>query len=80
MKYTIRSTLFQSDTVDRIIEVMWVVEDQQIRVVLDQHWAASAAGDLEKEHDIYDDDVVDYPQSGERILSRHTRCSRTSPI
>ncbi|HZD81888.1 MAG TPA: hypothetical protein VE076_03330, partial [Nitrososphaeraceae archaeon] len=24
----------------------------------DQHWAASATGDLEREHDIYDDHVV----------------------
>jgi hypothetical protein len=39
------------------------VEDQQIRAALDQHWAASVAGDLEREHDIYDDHiVVDYPQ------------------
>jgi ketosteroid isomerase-like protein len=49
------------------------MEDQQIRAALDQHWAASAAGDLEKEHEIYDDDVVvDYPQSKERIFSRHS--------
>jgi ketosteroid isomerase-like protein len=47
------------------------MDEQQIRAALDKHWAASAAGDLEKEHDIYDDDVVvDYPQSGERIISR----------
>jgi ketosteroid isomerase-like protein len=48
------------------------MKDTQIRAALDEHWAASATGDLEKEHDIYDDDVVvDYPQSGERIISRH---------
>ena len=51
---------------------VWAMEDQQIRATLDEHWAASAAGDLEKEHEIYDDDVVvDYPQSKERIFSRH---------
>jgi SnoaL-like domain len=51
---------------------MQTMENQQIRETLDEHWAASAAGDLEKEHDIYDDDVIlDYPQSGERIVSRH---------
>ena len=51
---------------------MYTMKDTQIRAALDEHWAASAAGDLEKEHDIYDDDVVvDYPQSGERIISRH---------
>ena len=80
MKYRVNldeisSTIFQSDIVNRFIEAVWAVwamEDQQIRVALDKHWAASAAGDLEKEHDIYDDDVVvDYPQSGERIISRH---------
>ncbi len=50
---------------------MLVMEDQQIQAALDQHWAASAAGDLEREHDIYDDHVVvDYPQSRERIVSR----------
>ncbi|MGB8937833.1 MAG: nuclear transport factor 2 family protein [Candidatus Nitrosopolaris sp.] len=67
--------LFRGDIVDRIIETMQTMEtmeNQQIRVALDKHWAASSAGDLEKEHDIYDDDVVvDYPQSGERIFSRH---------
>lgn len=47
------------------------MEDQQIRAALDQHWAASAAGDLEKEREIYDGVVVDYPQSKERIFSRH---------
>ena len=47
------------------------MKDQQIRAVLDEHWAASAAGDLEKEHDIYADNVVvDYPQSMERISGR----------
>ncbi|MFZ0222497.1 MAG: nuclear transport factor 2 family protein [Candidatus Nitrosopolaris sp.] len=54
------------------METMETMENQQIRVALDKHWAAPAAGDVEKEHDIYDDDVVvDYPQSGERIISRH---------
>jgi hypothetical protein len=51
---------------------METLVNQQIRVALDKHWSASAAGDIEKEHDIYDDEVVvDYPQSGERIISRH---------
>ena len=50
---------------------MLAVEDQQIRAALDQHWAASVAGDLEREHDIYDDHVVvDYPPSREHIVSR----------
>lgn len=47
------------------------MQDETLRAALDAHWQASAAGDLEAEHDIYDDDVVcEYPQSGERILGR----------
>ncbi len=47
------------------------MQDEQIREALNEHWQASAAGDLEAEHDIYADDAVcDYPQSGERILGR----------
>ena len=47
------------------------VEDQKIREAIDRHWSASAAGDLETEHDIYHDDAIcDYPQSGERIHGR----------
>ena len=45
--------------------------EQANRAALDQHWAASASGDQNKEHDIYADDAVcDYPQSGERIHGR----------
>ena len=44
---------------------------EQIREELDAHWQASATGDADAEHDIYDDDAIcDYPQSGERILGR----------
>ncbi|WP_233843392.1 nuclear transport factor 2 family protein [Dyella sp. 2HG41-7] len=44
---------------------------QKIRMVIDQHWAASAAGDQLKEHEIYHDDVIcEYPQSGEVIHGR----------
>ncbi len=44
---------------------------EEIRTALDRHWSASAAGDLETEHDIYSDDAIcDYPQSGERIRGR----------
>ena len=46
--------------------------DQDNEAALKQHWAASASGDLETEHNIYDDNVLcEYPQSGERIRSRH---------
>ena len=45
---------------------------QDIRTAIDQHWAASAAGDQVAEHDIYHDDAVcEYPQSGEIIRGRH---------
>jgi ketosteroid isomerase-like protein len=45
--------------------------EEQIREALNAHWRASAAGDVNAEHDIYEDDAIcDYPQSGERILGR----------
>lgn len=47
------------------------MNDQQARALLEQHWSASASGDLEIEHSIYDDNVLcEYPQSGERIHGR----------
>ncbi len=47
------------------------MDEQDNRAALNQHWAASASGDLNAEHDIYADDAIcDYPQSGERILGR----------
>ena len=47
------------------------MEEQEIRAALNRHWAASASGDQNTEHEIYTDDAVcDYPQSGERILGR----------
>jgi hypothetical protein len=40
----------------------------QIEAALRQHWAASASGNQDLEHEIYDDHAIcDYPQSGERI-------------
>ncbi len=45
--------------------------EQENRTALDRHWAASASGDQNAEHDIYaDDSICDYPQSGERIRGR----------
>ena len=47
------------------------IEEAQIRESLDLHWHASAAGDVNAEHDIYHDNAIcDYPQSGERIFGR----------
>lgn len=48
------------------------MEEEQILAALNAHWQASAAGDINAEHDIYDDDIIcDYPQSGERIFGRN---------
>src|ERR1700675_1873025 len=48
------------------------MENQDNRAALERHWAASAAGDQDGEHEIYRDDaIVEYPQSGERISGRH---------
>ena len=47
------------------------MEEQNIRIALDRHWAASAVGDQVAEHEIYHDDTVcEYPQSGEVIHGR----------
>jgi ketosteroid isomerase-like protein len=47
------------------------MQAEAIRRALNAHWHASAAGDLDAEHDIYADDAIcDYPQSGERIVGR----------
>src|SRR6185437_5905345 len=47
------------------------MQEEQIREALNGHWRASAAGDADAEHDIYDDDAIcDCAQSGERILGR----------
>lgn len=47
------------------------MQEEQVPESLNTHWKASASGDVETEHDIYDDNVIcDYPQSGERILGR----------
>jgi SnoaL-like domain len=47
------------------------VEENEIRTVLERHWAASEVGDFEREHEIYHEDaVLEYPQSGERIRRR----------
>jgi hypothetical protein len=46
-------------------------DEKQLLEALNAHWQASAAGDLDAEHNIYDDNAIcDYPQSGERIIGR----------
>jgi ketosteroid isomerase-like protein len=48
-----------------------MMEEQSIRMAIDRHWLASAAGDQIAEHEIYHDDAVCmYPQSGEVIHGR----------
>ena len=45
--------------------------DDDVRVALRRHWAASDANDFATEHRIYRADaVLEYPQSGERIRGR----------
>ena len=47
------------------------MQEDPIREALNAHWRASAVGDANAEHDIYDDNAIcDSPQSGERILGR----------
>jgi hypothetical protein len=42
-----------------------------MEAALKRHWKASDAGDFAVEHEIYyEDAVLDYPQSGERIRGR----------
>jgi hypothetical protein len=48
------------------------MDDRTVRAALERHWDASDASDFKVEHEIYREDaVLDYPQSGERIRSRH---------
>jgi hypothetical protein len=45
--------------------------DDDVRVALQRHWAASDGNDFATEHQIYRADaVLEYPQSGERIRGR----------
>ena len=47
------------------------MHDDDVRVALQQHWAASDVNDFAAEHQIYRADaVLEYPQSGERIRGR----------
>ena len=53
--------------------------DLEKRQAIEQHWAASDAGDVELEHRIYAEDaVLDYPQSGERFVGRSTIAEQRS--
>lgn len=54
--------------------------DDDVRIALERHWAASDANDFATEHEIYRQDaILEYPQSGERIRGRHNiQASRTA--
>ena len=48
------------------------MDNQEIRAALDHHWEATVALDIDRSHDIYHDDViVEFPQSGKRIIGKH---------
>ena len=47
------------------------MNNEEIHAILDRYWEATVALDLERIHEIYHDDVVvEFPQSGERILGK----------
>jgi hypothetical protein len=54
----------------------WIMEDWETRAALAEHWSGSPGDDLEtaleRADRIYhdDDDIVEYPESGECILGR----------
>jgi hypothetical protein len=50
------------------------MEDSELRTALDHNWAASDANVFEVKHRICREDaVLEYPQSGECVLSRFPR-------
>ena len=53
--------------------------DLEKRRAIEQHWAASEAGDVALEHRLYvEDAILDYPQSGERFVGRSTIAEQRS--
>jgi hypothetical protein len=56
-----------------------VTTDSEKQRAIEQHWAASEAGDVELEHRLYAEDaILDYPQSGERFVGRSTIAEQRS--
>jgi hypothetical protein len=54
-------------------------DPEKRRAAIEQHWAASEAGDIEVEHRLYAEDaVLEYPQSGERFVGRSTIAEQRS--
>jgi hypothetical protein len=55
------------------LKIAGMSTDLEKRSAIEEHWAASEAGDTELEHRLYAEDaVLDYPQSGERFVGRST--------
>lgn len=57
------------------------MKDDEIRSIVAEHWRASAAGDLQAEHDIYADDVVctiRNPMSESMVAQTCRRCGATT--
>ena len=52
------------------------MEEQNIRMAIDRHWAASAAGDQVAEHEIYHDDTVCEYHSQARSSAVGVTCKR----
>src|SRR5580693_7308212 len=57
-----------------------LMRDDDVRALLQQHWAASDDNDFDAEHAIYADHaILEYPQSGERIRGAfNIQASRTA--
>jgi hypothetical protein len=54
-----------------LIEFNDILGNLEIRTALERHWEYTGI-DIDKSHEIYRDDVVvEFPQSGERILGKH---------
>jgi hypothetical protein len=48
-------------------------QEERIREALNLHWRASAAGDANEEHDIYENDAIcDYPSRASASLGEPT--------
>jgi ketosteroid isomerase-like protein len=56
------------------------MQEEQIREAMNTHWHASAAGDANAEHDIYDDDVIVITLSPVNASSAATICKPCAVI
>jgi hypothetical protein len=57
------------------------MEEEQVREALNAHWRASAVGNANAEHDIYDDDAIcDYPEVRENRRPSWQKESKTGVL